>query len=494
MALMSAEPASPQSLNMTVSLRPFIHPRVQRFLSDRCCVELALGFHGGPLHIIFPQTMDENLDCLEELLDQSGCPGRIFYSHKVNKSPVFVKQALIKGASIEVSSLGELHSALCNGFHSEKICCGGVKNEEYVWLAVQHNCLISVDSLEELEQVARYSSYCSRSTTILLRVNNPDIPGRKLKSKRSKYGIRKQDLEQAYQLLKDNPLVILRGFHFHLFDDNFEIRRAVMIDTLELMRKTHALGFSPDLINIGGGFRGQRLHDQEDLARYFEWLAERLLAGEDQETWGGYCYDLALNNRGRVSGREKFLSRFSSGNHPDNLREVLSVSGEEGPALSETIAESLFELLLEPGFFLVENCGITLTRVLGTKIVNDGDPLVIVDANGYNLSWKFLEWMTDPILLEMDGKNSSENEFSAYIGGNLCRSDDLLLHKKVVLARKPKRGDILAFINTASYLSDFEDCSPHMQPAGKKLVAVETSGSFKLMAEELYTPLSVEGS
>jgi diaminopimelate decarboxylase len=437
--------------------------------------------------------MNENLACLQDLLERSSCPGRIFYSHKVNKSLVFVRQALLKGASIEVSSIGELRSALCNGFCGERICCGGIKNLEYIWLAVQHGCLISVDSIEEIEQIACCSLESAVSSKVILRINNPDVPGRRLKTKPSKFGILKQELEQVFKLLKDNSTVILRGFHFHLFDDSFEIRRAVILDTLELMREAHVCGFSPDLINIGGGFRGQRLHDQEDLARYFEWLAEALLNGSDRDIWGASCYDLVLNDRGKVSGREKFLSRFSSGNHPDNLYDILTGVSDEGPVIAETIAESMFELLLEPGFFLVENCGITLVKVLGTKIVNQGDCLVLVDANGYSLSWKFLEWMTDPVLLRSDSEPDSEGEqgqCSAYIGGNLCRSDDLLMQKKVDFPRQPRRGDLLAFINTASYLSDFEDCSPHMQPTGRKFVAIEAekAGEFKLMAEEQYFP------
>ena len=50
--------------------------------------------YAGPLHLIFPHMMDENINKFKAIFEDSEVNGIIHYAHKPNKSIAFVKQAL----------------------------------------------------------------------------------------------------------------------------------------------------------------------------------------------------------------------------------------------------------------------------------------------------------------------------------------------------------------------------------------------------------------
>jgi diaminopimelate decarboxylase len=65
----------------------------------------------------------------------------------------------------------------------------------------------------------------------------------------------------------------------------------------------------------------------------------------------------------------------------------------------------------------------------------------------------------------------------------LCREEDILHKRKLTFSTVPAPGDIICFLNTAAYASDFEDASPHQHPRGKRFVAVKKEGSWNIMHE-----------
>ncbi|CAM5271359.1 Diaminopimelate decarboxylase [Streptomyces glaucescens] len=55
---------------------------------------------------------------------------------------------------MDVASLGELQHALGAGFTPDRITATGPKNPEFLWLAARTSVTVSVDSREELDQLA----------------------------------------------------------------------------------------------------------------------------------------------------------------------------------------------------------------------------------------------------------------------------------------------------------------------------------------------------
>jgi diaminopimelate decarboxylase len=95
------------------------------------------------------------------------------------------------------------------------------------------------------------------------------------------------------------------------------------------------------------------------------------------------------------------------------------------------------------------------------------------------------KWITDPIHISKN-KNSSNESCEAFIFGNLCKEDDVLLDRKVYFDKKPKIGDLLVFVNTAGYAGNFEDTNAILQPKNKNYVCLVEDKNIIIHTEKEY--------
>jgi diaminopimelate decarboxylase len=473
-------------------LKPLLHPKVRDVIRDTGLLFRAADLHAGPVHIIVPEVMDDSIARFRNTFSELGVDTHIYFAHKATRSPALVKQAQYNGINIDVASVNELVSALANGFTGTRISCTGAKNDTFLTLAIQHGCIISLDSVEELDRILKLRAVIRNAspTSLLVRVNDLRTKDRDIQLKRSRFGIAKKDLPAVLERIKGaKDGLRFRGFHYHHDGYDSETKAGFLEDMLSLTEQAFRNGLTPDSIDIGGVYKTKLIEDYTAWGEYVERLCSRVLEGLDPEVWGTSPYGLHLNEKGRLSGKEKLQSLAGKDDYVPFVQDVfLNETLRERP-LNSLIAEAMLRIIIEPGNALVYNCGFTLVRVIGVKHDPSGDAIVLTDANIFNLSSKMFDPLTDPFLIRAPGSAPEEAEFPAYVAGNLCREDDMLLRRRVSFPAMPKPGDLLCFANTAAYSSDFEDAHAIQQPTGKKWVVTGSPGIFALCAEEVYHPV-----
>ncbi|CAM5267475.1 Diaminopimelate decarboxylase [Streptomyces glaucescens] len=119
---------------------------------------------------------------------------------------------------MDVASLGELQHALGAGFTPDRITATGPKNPEFLWLAARTSVTVSVDSREELDQLAALvRAFTLPRVPVLLRLSGFEAAGVRVLSRRSRFGtpVRASDpLLEAVERHRDT--VELAGVAYHL--------------------------------------------------------------------------------------------------------------------------------------------------------------------------------------------------------------------------------------------------------------------------------------
>ena len=469
------------------SLRAAIHPEWRTALEypDKL-LELAR-LHYGPLHLIMPQLMRENLSVFKQSWPDSTLS--VLFAHKSTKSPAFMRMAEHLGLGIDVASVEELVSALAAGFRGHRIQVTGVKPNELLLLASKHGCLISVDSEPELirltETLSRIKGVSAR---ILLRLSSPPNLTRALALRDSKFGIDPQQLGAVFDHIRSHKELDLQGFHHHSEEQDPDNRAVLAEGLLRLLVDCYSQGFSPTILNIGGGFRQSNLANPAAWPAFVGELERALVENSRLPTWREHAFGMSLSRSGTIMGRERALGRVSSASIPAVLHAVGAARAPDGRDLRRFILENEFQLAVEPGAALLHHCGVSLVSVIETKHRSRDYPLVVLRANALNLTQRGRELLTDPLLIGPSSAQVGEAPVRAFLGGNLCRDSDVLSSRAVLLPRIPMEGDVLCFCNTAAYFSDFEDAQPHQHPLGKKYVLSISGEGPWVQSEESYYP------
>ena len=116
--------------------------------------------------------------------------------------------------------------------------------------------------------------------------------------------------------------------------------------------------------------------------------------------------------------------------------------------------------MIEPGYALVFNAGLTVLRVIDVKTDAAGNNIIVTNGNMYTLGSRMYEPLTDPIIIPSSER--ARKDWKGYIVGNLCREDDFLMQRKIETNYKPIVDDLIVFPNTGAY-ADFEDANPILQ-------------------------------
>lgn len=452
-----------------IKVDPLMTSLIEDFVSDKERVFSVMAKHYGPVHIVFPQQIEENIISFSNALVQTGVESSIHLAHKPTKSKSLIKAASGQNIGLDVASLSELNSALSCGFSGDRIECTGPKTRAFLEKAISEGCLISIDSIMELKILSEMKD---KKIRILLRIANPECSDRNYLAAESRFGIAKSLLEEAYNLLGANTHLSLEGFHYHNSIGSSDLKAGFTNDLVNIMQDAYRRGFSPTIINIGGFFREPTLADYSEWEKFLELIEQGLVENKEIPTWRNFSYGMYLNERKRVTGREKVQGMFGTDSSKEVISNMLLDTNLTGRALSEIMAENMWTLMLEPGWNLFQQCGITLVEVIGTKRTPSGKNLVLVNANRTNLSTGMKEWFTDPIHISRDENGSN---FEGFVVGNLCEEHDFLSKRLFHFDSEPKEGDVLCFVNSAAYSADFEEASPLQQPRGKKFSAVKSS-------------------
>lgn len=470
-----------------------LSPAIQQLHNNPGFIHAAMMSQGdnSPLHLLLPQSMKKNLHDFQRTLEAFDMPYALYFSHKPTQSPVFLHEAMNNNVGVDVSSAAELASALAAGVPGNKISCTGVKDDKYILLSLRHGCLHSIDSLAELKRYGclKNTYGISEDRRVLLRLSAVETAGRRFARLPSRFGMPVEDLPEAYALLKKLTGVVFDGFHFHNDEPSADVKAEMLLAVIQLMQSSYALGFRPTVLDMGGGFVRNAYANPHDGAAFVHHLEKALIEGTETHTWHRAAYGMALHTQGRVSGLKNVTDKFERKDFTQVLTDILSYADEHGETVAHKIADSGFTLMLEPGRACLEQCGVTLMRVIESKIAPTKDIITHVQGNRSNLNFTLNDPMPDPFLIPKAPHQANSNTACAtYLMGNVCLEADIFMRRQVVFQQKPEPGDVVMFANTAAYASGFDDARPHLHPLARRAVAVCHQGTWQLGQEDAYLP------
>jgi len=448
--------------------------------------ELMNGF-GSPLSLLFPDKVVENLSAFEAIFSKHFLQGRVYFAHKANRSSAFIKKlAITNTAHIDVASEGELQHALGCGFPGKRIGATGPKNKSFLRLAIQHDVLISIDSHAELDSCIILCDLLKKKAKITIRLS--EIQATNTIKKTSRFGVPISSLDSIFLQLKKQSYIELVGFAFHLSSTSLKERATSITLALQMLEKAKIFGFNPTILNIGGGYKTNYIESRSDWDTFITNLKESVLGSREAITLDNFGYGLYAE-AGTLKGSLNVYSFYDEVTGPDYLDAVLSfIPDSQESTVAELLSDSLVELMIEPGRSLTDLSGITLTKVLHIKKTKSGEMLIVLDSNKSDQSFLDHDYCVDPILIKKTENNQRING-DAFLVGNLCLESDFIMNRKINFPELPEPGDMLAFINTAGYYSDFSSNQALMQPEAQKIAVYKNRKTFCWTTDERYEPL-----
>jgi diaminopimelate decarboxylase len=184
---------------------------------------------------------------------------RLYYSLKANSHPRLVAELRAQGLAAEVSSVGELSTALDAG-HPAADCLytGPGKTREEVVRAIALGVrLFSVESAADRDRVAAAAVAAGVEVHLLVRLNGGAVgaSGLRMTGRSSQFGVG----PAAAEPVLDTTVAGVRPVGLHLFPATNVPDEDVLAAEFELSIRTAAetmdrVGLAPELIDVGGGF------------------------------------------------------------------------------------------------------------------------------------------------------------------------------------------------------------------------------------------------
>ena len=369
-------------------------------------VAAAVGRAATPSFLYFRQILLLRLADLQKCLPSFF---QIYYAVKANPNTSLLRELSALGVGADVASLGELHAAMANGIDPDRIEFSGPgKSEQEIRVAVQRGISsINAESLLELEKITQISCQVGVKARVGLRVNprRPSGGAGLSMSGDTQFGIPLSDLPEALKLIQGNANTMsFTGLHVHsgsqLLASADIVENFRMI--LDIAFETVNLGILPvKKINFGGGWGISYFPNQK-----------------------------SLNLKEIAEGLEDLFSnpKYSS------LAQI--------------------RYIVEPGRFLVGECGLYVTRVLYKK-GGVSKRFLIVDGGmhqHYLLAGGMGQVIRRNFELDIFSIDSHESPSSGTydIAGCLCTPQDILA-SNVVYDRDVRVGERIVFFNSGAY-------------------------------------------
>jgi diaminopimelate decarboxylase len=418
------------------------HPVVSALLDrESALLESLVDGLGSPLHVVLPELFEENVTALRDVFAQSGAAVDILFAKKANKADCYVRSAAKLGIGVDVAGTPELIAALAGGVPGHRIGVSGPEKDDTLHtLAVQHGCLVAVDSLSELRRLAGTAARARTTARVLLRAR----PGRQ---PRSRFGMAAEELSAAVGLCESDALT-LRGFSFHLSGYSTSDRAVTAAEMIGhcLHARRHGSP-SAEIVDIGGGLP----------VRYV-----------DPHRWDAFLHQ---NQPGHYHANKELKDFYPYGGQPavEAARDIMAHPVNDRETLAQRAARDGIRFLVEPGRALLDQAGFTLFRVQQVDH-RDGYAIVTVAGTSFSLSeqWFGSEYLPDPELLA--ARTAGDGLFPAAVAGSTCLESDMLTWRKIAFPRPVRRGDHLVYLNTAGYQMDSNESPFHDAPLPRKVV------------------------
>lgn len=220
---------------------------------------------------------------------------RLHYAIKANWEEPVLRLMSRHGLGADCVSIGEVERAISTGFTPESVVFAGVgKRDDEIDAAITAGIgCFNVESLEELEVIAERASALGKTVPVALRVN-PDIDAHThhyitTGLAENKFGIPRQMLDAALDMVVTSEWLELHGLHFHIGSQItvMEPFRVLCQRVNELQEEYRQRGITFATINLGGGL-GVDYDDPDDrplpdFEEFFSTIGSKLRVYPSQE-------------------------------------------------------------------------------------------------------------------------------------------------------------------------------------------------------------------
>ncbi|MEU6207764.1 Y4yA family PLP-dependent enzyme [Micromonospora musae] len=475
---------------MPLYLSPRIEPTLQSALDETALLLQLSDALGSPLGVILPQQLADNVAAFRSVFSDHRLAGQIYYAHKANRSSALVRELAVTDAGIDVASLSELQHALGAGFVPQRIIATGPKNQDFLWLAARAGVTVSADSLAELVRLAKLvADWALPRVRVMARLSDFTSSGVRLGSRRSRFGVSAAAVREVLDVVEKHADALdLVGVAFHLDTVGLPEKIVAVESCLDALDECRRRGLRPWSLDIGGGFGVSYLADGAQWEQYTSALTEAVLGKHAPLTWNAHGYGLRAEG-GHVRGSLNLYPAHRPLSGTVYLDRLLrSTAPAQRRPLGTLLLDNMYDLHIEPGRALLDQCGFVLANVLEVRDEANGDTIVRLDCNARDISLEEHGVLMDPVVVHRSVPAGPETA-AAYLFGNLCLEADLITRRKVFLPSRPSSGDLLAFVNTAGYLMDFSATQALRQPVGRKVAMYRDDGAWRWCLDEEYWPV-----
>ena len=421
-----------------LGVKPLKNKIVDDFIANN---NLFAIFNKLPVNVLFLDNFICNIDSFKDIFVQNNMHENIFFSCKSNKSYALLKTAVEQDCGIEVSSFYELIDAL--KYTKKIIASGPAKECDYLSCAIQNDIIISVDDIEELQEIKKFR----KKVNVMLRIS--DLLGIV-----SRFGINISQIDECMEIIKKSEIQLI-GFSFHINNYNLNDRIKAIKQLINIIKNKK---LNIKYIDIGGGIPINYCSKDE-------------------------YYNLLKKNNREMYFREKEINDF----YP-YYNELASDRALQ--YIIENVRKELgnIEIIIEPGRSLLNNCGISIYEIQYLKHLSNGDNLIVTNGNINCLSeqWFNTDYLIEPLLYK---KAAIKNKkvILASVAGNLCLEQDMITWRKIKFEKTPEKGDLLIYYNTAGYQMDSNESNFHKIPLIEKIVVKRNNNkSYEIKEDKLY--------
>ncbi len=349
--------------------------------------------YGSPLYVYNERILRERCRDIKNLVSYPNFS--VNYSAKANSNLAFLEIVCDEGLNVDAMSPGEIYAELKAGFKPEQIFyISNNVSEEEMRFAIEHNVLMSVDSLSQLEQYGRLNP----GGKIAARFNGGIGAGHHEKvitaGKKTKFAVNPEYIPEFKEIIKKYNLKFV-GLNQHigsLFMEGDKYIQGVKA-ILEIAKQFDDLEF----VDLGGGF--------------------------------GIPYE-KLDGQPRLDIKDL----------GEKLNKVLEDFTEEyGKQITFKV---------EPGRYISAECGLLLGTIHAVKY-NGPNKFAGTDI-GFNV-------IARPVMydshhdIEVYRKSDiiSEKEEPVTVVGNICESGDIIARDRIL--PDVKEGDLIGVLDAGAY-------------------------------------------
>ena len=364
----------------------------QLYAEDVSVAEIATSV-GTPFYVYSTATLVRHFQLFDEALD--GMDHCICYAMKAASNQAILKTLGNLGAGMDVVSGGEYRRALSAGIPPEKVVFSGVgKTLEEITLALKNGIRqFNVESDSELEQISSIASSMDKIAPIAVRIN-PDVDAQtheKIATGKAenKFGIPLSRAREVYSKASQMPGINIVGIDLHI---------GSQLTDLKPFKKAY-----------------QKLADLTQVLRQDGHKIKRLDLG------GGLGIPYEKN------------------------KSAPPLPVEYGKMVKEVLGHLDCEIEIEPGRLIVGNAGILVSSVLGVKI-GDNRNFLILDAAMNDL---IRPAMYDAYHDIIPVRQPSSPEAVYDVVGPVCETGDTFAKKRTM--PKLSESDLVAFRSAGAY-------------------------------------------